>query len=139
VGKLFDRIVFNFPHSEFGSFDPRSNRRLVGRFFNSAKHFLSDQGQLHVTLNVNLGMDNRTDNQFDSWQIKQQAERAGVMNIARHKFVRRAYPGYTIRNLQGRMLVSHDEANTYGFVEKNDVEMDYETEGIDDVELDFLL
>ncbi|KAL8152557.1 hypothetical protein V2J09_010317 [Rumex salicifolius] len=92
--KLFDRIVFNFPHAGgvYGSCNETvswyidCHRRVVSGFLEEAKNKLTSDGEVHVT--------HKTCHPFNKWNIVELAEDAGLMLTREAKFERSDYPGY---------------------------------------------
>eukprot|EP00501_MAST-03F_sp_TOSAG23-6_P001730 GSMAST32.ASY1.ANO1.1804.1 assembled CDS len=81
---LFDRIIFNFPHS--GKQRVHLNRNLLRDFFASAREILMPLGEVHVTLKLRPP--------YSGWQVDENAAESGfeVLNVVR--FNPEAFPGY---------------------------------------------
>ncbi|KAF7059370.1 hypothetical protein CFC21_066283 [Triticum aestivum] len=89
--RLFDRIVFNFPHAGFrGREDDedtiRSHQKLVWRFFATARHMLRRHGEIHVT--------HKTKHPFSMWCIEQLASESSLAMVEKAAFQIEDYPGY---------------------------------------------
>ncbi|CAK7323937.1 unnamed protein product [Dovyalis caffra] len=89
--KLFDRIVYNFPHtalkrSEGNIRQIKSHRRLVKGFFESAFDMLEENGEVHVT--------HKTTDPYSKWGIEKLAEGAGLFLVDKVRFRKSDYPGY---------------------------------------------
>lgn len=85
--ELFDRIVFNFPHS--GQQRVHVNRALLRDFFSSATRVLSPGGEIHVTL--------RDRPPYSNWQVELQASAAGLTVASNRMFDPSQFPGYAHR------------------------------------------
>lgn len=88
IPPLFDRIIFNFPHT--GDQRVHLNRNLLRSFFVSAVHMIKsapDGGQIHLTLK-----DGRP---YTDWEPVQMAEAAGLKLIAHRRFDPNLFPGYS--------------------------------------------
>ncbi|KAL9383096.1 hypothetical protein Peur_023419 [Populus x canadensis] len=89
--KLFDRIVYNFPHaalkrSEANIRQIESHRRLVKGFFKSASDMMEENGEVHVT--------HKTTDPYSKWEIEKLSEEAGLFLVEKVKFRKSDYPGY---------------------------------------------
>ncbi|EKX50304.1 hypothetical protein GUITHDRAFT_104114 [Guillardia theta CCMP2712] len=80
----FDRIIFNFPHC--GDQRVHLNRELLLNFFRSARDFLRDEGQIHVTIKVRPP--------YSEWGVEERAKEAGLILRKIIPFDQRLYPGY---------------------------------------------
>nr|CCA15733.1 conserved hypothetical protein [Albugo laibachii Nc14] len=85
--KLFDYVIFNFPHT--GQQRVHLNRNLLRDFFQSARTILTPLGEVHITLK------NRPP--YSNWQIEKFARDSHYLLKARQKFDSRLYPGYQHR------------------------------------------
>ncbi|KAM1032312.1 hypothetical protein ACFX2I_035908 [Malus domestica] len=97
--KLFDRIVFNFPHAGFFGrehqrFQIELHQDLVKRFFAAASEILTGRGEVHVT--------HKTGNPFSRWNIVKLAEEVGLYLVEEAPFMRADYPGYLNKKGSGR-------------------------------------
>ncbi|KAM1004073.1 hypothetical protein ACFX13_004389 [Malus domestica] len=93
--KLFDRIVFNFPHAGFvGMESHRLHQDLVKRFFTTACEMLMARGEVHVT--------HKTAHPFSNWNIVKLAEEVGLYLVEEAPFTRDDYPGYLNKKGSGR-------------------------------------
>ena len=83
--RIFDRIVFNFPHWG-GKGQIQRNRRLLGSFFKSAVQFLeNDAGEVHVSLAQGQGgtpMDKDLGATANTWRVVEHAAGAGLICAA---------------------------------------------------------
>ncbi|GLU23999.1 hypothetical protein SLE2022_399720 [Rubroshorea leprosula] len=91
--KVFDRIVFNFPHSGFNtvfrehdSWLIRRHQDLVRGFLRSAKKMLAENGEVHIT--------HKTAYPFSKWEIEELAEKEGLSLVEKEAFYRSDYQGY---------------------------------------------
>ncbi|KAL6999075.1 25S rRNA (uracil2634-N3)-methyltransferase [Sarracenia purpurea var. burkii] len=103
--KIFDRIVFNFPHAGFDDgYREHSARRIkrhrgvVRRFLRSARGMLSSKGEVHVT--------HKTAYAFNKWKVEVLAENEGLCLIEEALFSKFYYPGY--ENKRGDGSKSND-------------------------------
>ncbi|CAN6684221.1 unnamed protein product [Malus baccata var. baccata] len=95
AAKLFDRIVFNFPHAGFFGWEhQRLHQDLVKRFFTAAFEMLTGRGEVHVT--------HKTGNPFSRWNIVKLAEEVGLYLVEEAPFKRADYPGYLNKKGSGR-------------------------------------
>eukprot|EP00299_Pterocystis_sp_00344_P013996 c6918_g1_i2.p1 GENE.c6918_g1_i2~~c6918_g1_i2.p1 ORF type:complete len:174 (+),score=35.67 c6918_g1_i2:381-902(+) len=86
-GMVFDRIVFNFPHT--GSDNIQRNSKLVLDFFANVGGFLHKDGQVHVTL---------FKRQFDAWNVLEACKQTQLTLVAEIPFRATFYPGYSSKN-----------------------------------------
>ncbi|XP_050149617.1 uncharacterized protein At4g26485-like isoform X3 [Malus sylvestris] len=99
AAKLFDRVVFNFPHAGFigmesQRFQIELHQDLVKRFFAAASAMLTGRGEVHVT--------HKTANPFSRWNIVKLAEEVGLYLVEEAPFKRADYPGYLNKKGSGR-------------------------------------
>ncbi|KAH9323303.1 hypothetical protein KI387_017942 [Taxus chinensis] len=113
--RLFDRIVFNFPHAGFYGNEKemdiiRKHRRLVMVFFKNAKTLLSRTGEIHVTHKVK--------DPYSQWKVVEEAEECGLFFKESVEFNKADYPGYTNRRGAGPKIgetFNLGECRTYMF------------------------
>ncbi|KAH9323299.1 hypothetical protein KI387_017938, partial [Taxus chinensis] len=115
-GRLFDRIVFNFPHAGFYGSEKeteiiRKHRHLVKMFFKNAMTMLSRTGEIHVTHKVKYP--------YNQWKVLEEAEDCGLFLKNVVEFNRADYPGYTNRRgaeprIEGNFFLG--ECQTYVFI-----------------------
>ncbi|KAK9937420.1 hypothetical protein M0R45_014213 [Rubus argutus] len=118
INKLFDRIVFNFPHagfsdSEFSHSQIELHKNLVKGYFRSAHQMLSNCGEIHVT--------HKTTWPFNEWNIVELAENVGLFLVEEAFFSILFYPGY--QNKRGDGNRSHfnfrvGNSSTFKFAKK---------------------
>ncbi|KAE8098909.1 hypothetical protein FH972_016937 [Carpinus fangiana] len=89
--KLFDRIVFNFPHAGFiwTECEERQielHRKVISGFLSNANHMLTETGEVHIT--------HKTAYPFSKWEIVELAEEIGLFLVEKVPFQRWYYPGY---------------------------------------------
>ncbi|XP_052177498.1 uncharacterized protein At4g26485-like [Diospyros lotus] len=94
--KLFDRIVFNFPHAGFTfneshPFQIKLHSSVVKGFLKNAYEMLRESGQVHITL--------KTSHPYNKWKIEDLAEDVGLNLAEKVEFSIYQYPGY--RNKRG--------------------------------------
>ncbi|XP_059444816.1 uncharacterized protein At4g26485-like isoform X1 [Corylus avellana] len=99
--KLFDRIVFNFPHAGFiGSESEKRqielHRTLVRGFLSNANHMLTENGEVHIT--------HKTTHPFSKWEIVELAEEIGLRLVEKVPFERWFYPGYMNKRGSGAKI-----------------------------------
>ncbi|XP_059441427.1 pentatricopeptide repeat-containing protein At1g64100-like [Corylus avellana] len=116
--KLFDRIVFNFPHAGFiwpECWKPQIelHRKLVRGFLSNANHMLTENGEVHIT--------HKTTHPFSKWEIVELAEEIGLCLVEKVPFVRWYYPGYVHKRGSGARInqTFHlGECSTFKFTSK---------------------
>ncbi|GAV90401.1 DUF2431 domain-containing protein, partial [Cephalotus follicularis] len=89
--KLFNRIVFNFPHAGFIHREEdiaqiRIHQKLMKGFFRNAYNMLAKSGQVHVT--------HKTGYPYSSWEIEKLAKDYGLRLVEEAPFTIHDYPGY---------------------------------------------
>ncbi|XP_059441423.1 uncharacterized protein LOC132173823 isoform X2 [Corylus avellana] len=99
--KLFDRIVFNFPHAGFIGWETEKrqieiHRTLVRGFLSNANHMLTKNGEVHIT--------HKTAYPFSKWEIVELAEEIGLCLIEKVPFAIRYYPGYVNKRGSGAKI-----------------------------------
>ncbi|XP_052178959.1 uncharacterized protein At4g26485-like [Diospyros lotus] len=116
--KLFDRIVFNFPHAgfTFKESDPsqiKLHKSVVKGFLRNAYEMLRKSGQVHIT--------HKTSHPFSKWKVKKLAEGVGLKLAEEVEFYLYEYPGYI--NKRGHGSRSDEtfpvgECSTFKFCKK---------------------
>ncbi|XP_029030108.1 ferredoxin-fold anticodon-binding domain-containing protein 1 [Betta splendens] len=95
-GRVFDRVVFNFPHSGRKS-GVKKNRELLKRFFLSCVQVLAEDGEVHVSLCNGQGgtpVDQPKREWHNSWQVAAMASEAHLMLSDVHPFENEKYQSY---------------------------------------------
>ncbi|KAK4275265.1 hypothetical protein QN277_018379 [Acacia crassicarpa] len=117
--KLFDRIVFNFPHAGFlyrehDSLQIELHKGLVEGFMKSSGDMVSEYGEIHVT--------HKTAYPFSEWKIAKIAEEVGLRLVNEVGFYLWEYEGYI--NKKGSDMYCDNtfpvgECSTFKFMKKN--------------------
>ncbi|KAJ7543325.1 hypothetical protein O6H91_09G033200 [Diphasiastrum complanatum] len=97
-GRLFDRIVYNFPHAGFfGSEDRkdviRKHRLLMRKFFENAAKMLVPGGEVHVS--------HKDHGPYKKWKLAKQASKGCLELKESVKFDPADFPGYVNRRGDG--------------------------------------
>ncbi|XP_073059706.1 uncharacterized protein At4g26485-like [Primulina eburnea] len=94
--RLFDRIVFNFPHAGFtyketNTMQIQLHQEVVRGFLRNAARMVKirESGEVHVT--------HKTEYPFSAWEIKKLGKQAGLEFIEAAPFRLSDYPGYLNR------------------------------------------
>ncbi|XP_033343400.1 mitochondrial ribosome-associated GTPase 2 isoform X2 [Bombus vosnesenskii] len=96
--KLFNKIIFNFPHVG-GKMRIEKNRELLRQFFISASEILKSNGQVLVTLCNGQGgtaIDNPPRRWDDSWKIIEMAAHGNFVLTAIEPFVWSSFQSYIV-------------------------------------------
>ncbi|XP_059658891.1 uncharacterized protein At4g26485-like [Cornus florida] len=96
--KLFDRIVFNFPHAGFSRRENDflqilSHQMVVKGFLRSARVILTWNGEVHVT--------HKTTYPYNEWEIEKLGEEVGLRLVEKALFSKWDYPGYNNKRGDG--------------------------------------
>ncbi|KAI9115525.1 hypothetical protein K1719_013194 [Acacia pycnantha] len=118
--KLFDRIVFNFPHagflfSELSSRGIELHRDLVRGFMKSSREMVSEDGEIHVT--------HKTTHPFSEWKIEEIAKEVGLFLVKEVPFYKWDYEGYCNKKGSGSKCNKTfivGECSTFKFMKKKD-------------------
>ncbi|XP_054482110.1 ferredoxin-fold anticodon-binding domain-containing protein 1 [Anoplopoma fimbria] len=95
-GRVFDRVVFNFPHCGRKS-GVKKNRELLKNFFLSCSQVLSEDGEVHISLCNGQGgtpADQPKREWHNSWQVAAMATEAHLILSDVHPFEREKYQSY---------------------------------------------
>lgn len=96
--KLFDKIIFNFPHVG-GKMKIEKNRDLVKNFFVSSAKMVKENGQILVTLCKGQGgtpMDNPKRRWDDSWKIVEMAAHGNLILTRIEPFLWQSFQDYIV-------------------------------------------
>ncbi|KAJ1375279.1 S-adenosyl-L-methionine-dependent methyltransferase [Sesbania bispinosa] len=96
--KVFDRIVFNFPHAGFDFREHdlsqiKLHQKVVSGFLKNARKMLRQDGEIHVT--------HKNAHPFCKWEIVKMAEEAGLLLVKKVPFFIWEYPGYVNKRGSG--------------------------------------
>lgn len=113
--KIFDRVVYNFPHAGFDMAENnwnqiRLHQEVVWGFLKSAKKILTKDGEVHIT--------HKNNNPFSKWQIVKLGEKIGLVFVEKVPFKISDYPGYVNKrgsgdNCDGTFIVG--DSSTFKF------------------------
>ncbi|XP_070774012.1 ferredoxin-fold anticodon-binding domain-containing protein 1 [Enoplosus armatus] len=95
-GRVFDRVVFNFPHCGRKS-GVKKNRELLKNFFLSCVQVLAEDGEVHVSLCNGQGgtpADHPKREWHNSWQVAAMAAEAHLILTDVHPFENEKYQNY---------------------------------------------
>uniref|UniRef100_A0A8D3ADX9 FDX-ACB domain-containing protein n=1 Tax=Scophthalmus maximus TaxID=52904 RepID=A0A8D3ADX9_SCOMX len=95
-GRVFDRVVFNFPHRGRKS-GVKKNRELLKNFFLSCVQVLAEDGEVHVSLCNGQGgtpADQPRREWHNSWQVAAMAAEAHLILSDIHPFESEKYQSY---------------------------------------------
>ncbi|XP_029304523.1 ferredoxin-fold anticodon-binding domain-containing protein 1 [Cottoperca gobio] len=95
-GRVFDRVVFNFPHCGRKS-GVKKNRELLKNFFLSCVQLLSEDGEVHVSLCNGQGgtpADHPKREWHNSWQVAAMAAEANLILSHVQPFESEKYQSY---------------------------------------------
>ncbi|XP_041656513.1 ferredoxin-fold anticodon-binding domain-containing protein 1 [Cheilinus undulatus] len=95
-GRVFDRVVFNFPHCGRKS-GVKKNRDLLKSFFISCVQVLAEDGEVHVSLCNGQGgtpVDHPKREWHNSWQVAAMAAEAQLILSDVHPFKSEKYQSY---------------------------------------------
>lgn len=96
--KLFDKIIFNFPHVG-GKMRIEKNRDLLKSFFVSSQKMIKENGQVLVTLCNGQGgtpMDNPKRRWDDSWKIVEMAAHGNFILTKVEPFLWQSFPDFVV-------------------------------------------
>lgn len=96
--KLFDKIIFNFPHVG-GKMRIEKNRDLLKSFFVSCQKMIKENGQVLVTLCNGQGgtpMDNPKRRWDDSWKIVEMAAYGNFILTKVEPFLWQCFPDFVV-------------------------------------------
>ncbi|KAK4275267.1 hypothetical protein QN277_018381 [Acacia crassicarpa] len=118
--KLFDQIVFNFPHagflfSELSSRGIELHRDLVRGFMRSSREMVSEDGEIHVT--------HKTTHPFSEWKMEEIAKEVGLFLVNEVPFYKWDYDGYCNKKGSGskcNKTFNVGECSTFRFMKKKD-------------------
>ncbi|XP_059442235.1 uncharacterized protein At4g26485-like [Corylus avellana] len=99
--KLFDRVVFNFPHAGFtwkehNDYQIELHQELVRGFMRSSIEMLTEKGEIHIT--------HKTAYPFNRWEIVELGKEIGLFLLEEMEFERWCYPGYINRRGSGTRI-----------------------------------
>lgn len=101
--KLFDKIIFNFPHIG-GKMRIEKNRDLLKNFFVSSEKIIKQDGQVLVTLCNGQGgtlMDNPMRRWDDSWKIVEMAAYGNFILTKIEPFLWSSFQDYIVTGYRG--------------------------------------
>lgn len=96
--KLFDKIIFNFPHVG-GKMRIEKNRDLIRNFFISSQKMIKENGQVLVTLCNGQGgtpMDNPKRRWDDSWKIVEMAAHGNFILTKIEPFLWQSFKDFVV-------------------------------------------
>ncbi|XP_057983307.1 uncharacterized protein LOC131168111 [Malania oleifera] len=92
--KIFDRIIFNFPHAGFSQNESqesqiRRHQKLVRLFLKNAKKLISGEGEIHIS--------HKSNGFHSQWKLEELASNLGLRTIGKVRFRLADYPGYNTK------------------------------------------
>ena len=120
--KVYDKIIFNFPHAGKGIKDQDRNilcnQELLLGFLSQAESYLAEFGRIYVTLKLGIP--------YDLWDLKKISVKCGYATLKSFVFNPKDYPGYAHRRTIGyKEGVSKDDSQeckncrTWCFIKKS--------------------